>query len=116
MIAVTIRKMYRHKDGTQILYEDPAQVNHQRHAENLAARIARDPGVQWVEVQETNGLFKARASRDSDGIVHETLEVKGGIVKRRRGRVRHKFGTRKVLITVSILFLLVLLGAWISAL
>lgn len=116
MYSVTIRKMYRHKDGTQTLYKDPAQVNHQRHAENLAARIARDPGVEWVEVQETNGLFKARASRESDGIVHETLEVKGSTVKRKRSRVRHKFGKRKVLITVTILFLLALLGALISAL
>ena len=75
MYDVTIRKLVRHTDGSSVVYEDPAQVNHERHAENLAAKIARDPGVQWVEVEENGGRFKAHASLGRDGIVHESLET-----------------------------------------
>ena len=81
MYDVIIRKYLRHADGSKVLYEDPAKVNHERHAENLAAKNARDPGVQWVEVEDTSGRFKARAKIGSDGIVHESLES-----RRYRGR------------------------------
>ena len=32
--------------GSTVIYEDPAQVNHERHAENLAVKIARDSHVE----------------------------------------------------------------------
>jgi len=75
MYDVTIRKLLRHVDGSSVLYEDQWQVKHERHAENLAAKIARDPGVQWVEIEEAGGQFKARASLGVNGIVHESLEL-----------------------------------------
>jgi len=92
MYDVTIRKFVRHADGSSVIYEDPAQVNHERHAENLAAKIARDPGVQWVEVEEARGRFKARASIGANGVVHESLESRGRKVrhKRKSARRRHK--------------------------
>lgn len=94
MYEVTIRKFLRRADGSEVLYEDPAKVNHERHAENLAAKIARDPGVQWVEVAEVRGLFKARASLAPDGIVRESLESsRYGIRRKRRPpsrRQRHR--------------------------
>lgn len=101
--------MYRHKDGTETLYEDPSQVRHERHAENLAARIARDPGVVWVEVEDNSGRFKARASREHDGVVHESLESTRRTVKRKRTQSRRRRAKQvSVWIIVGVLFLLVL--------
>lgn len=114
MYSVTIRKMYRHKDGAETLYEDPAQVRHERHAENLAARIARDPNVEWVEVAENTGRFTARAARERDGLIHESLEAKGQTVKRKRARPRGTLRARRVMIVIAILFVLVLLGILVS--
>ena len=59
MFQVTIRKMVCHADGSTVVYEDPARVNHERHAENLAAKIARDPHVEWVEVEEIGGPIQS---------------------------------------------------------
>lgn len=114
MYEVTIRKMYRHKDGTETLYEDPAQVRHERHAENLAARIARDPGVEWVEVEEKTGRFKASASRDNNGLVHEWLQAKGQKVKLKHGRPRRMFKARRAMTVIAILVVLTLLGLLVS--
>ena len=71
---VTIRKMYRHPDGSTVLYEYGSQVNHERHAENLAAKIARQPHIDWVEIEENTGRFEARAHLASDGAVHESFK------------------------------------------
>ncbi|HEV2490142.1 MAG TPA: hypothetical protein VGT03_10065 [Candidatus Acidoferrales bacterium] len=89
MYDVTIRKFCRHTDGSTVLYEDAAKVNHERHASNLAAKIARDKCVEWVEVEEAAGRFKARASLASDGTVHESLES-GRHKGRREGRSRFR--------------------------
>lgn len=95
MYSVTIRKMFRHKDGKETLYEDPSQIRHERHTENLAARTARDPGVEWVEVEENTGRFKARASSEGDGLVHESLEVRGQTVKRKRSTTANTRALRR---------------------
>jgi hypothetical protein len=111
MYQVTIRKMYRHADGSTVLYEDPAHVNHERHAENLAARIARDPGVEWVEVEEVGGWFKARAHLGRDGIVQACLESKGYAVRRstrrRRKRPRYVWAILAILTLLGLLKLLI---------
>ena len=104
MYQVTIRKSVRHADGSTVVYEDPAQVNHERHAENLAARIARDPGVEWVEVEEVAGRFKAHASVAHDGVVHESLKAKRYTGRRRRSR--RKVGYLWVVVAIALLYAL----------
>ena len=92
MYDVIIRKSLRHVDGAMVLYEDQWKVNHEQHAVNLAGKIARDQGVEWVEVEEIKGRFKARANLGPDGIVHESLQS----VQRKSMRKRSaRKGTRK---------------------
>jgi hypothetical protein len=107
MYDVIIRKSLRHADGSIVLYEDQWKVNHERHAVNLAGKIARDRGVEWVEVEEITGRFKARANLGPNGIVHESLES----ARRKSTRKRSaRKGTRKrraifwVVLTALVLF------------
>lgn len=106
MYDVIIRKFLRHADGSEVLYEDPAKVNHERHAENLAAKIARDPGVQWVEIAEVRGLFKARANLGPDGIVRESLESARYEVRRKRRRPSRRQRHRTVIFWVFVIALI----------
>ena len=67
MYEVPIRKMYRHADGPTVLWEYGSQINHERRAENLAAKIARQPRVDWVvEIEEITGRFEDHARLASD--------------------------------------------------
>jgi len=82
MYKVVIRKTLRYADGTTALEESHEEVNHERHALNLAAKIARNDVVESVEIEELRGRFKARAARTSNGTVHQTLQSAHHRVKR----------------------------------
>jgi hypothetical protein len=64
----------RYADGTTALEESHDEVNHERHALNLAVKIARKDAVESVEVEELQGRFKVRAARTSSGTIHKTLQ------------------------------------------
>jgi len=104
MYKVVVRKSLRYADGTTALEESYEEVNHQRHALNLAAKIARSDVVESVEIEEVRGRFKARAARTSQGTVHETLQSSSWRVQRET----HFHSGRKN--RVGKLFLLSLLG------
>jgi hypothetical protein len=111
MYDVIIRKSLRHADGSLVLYEDQWKVNHEQHAVNLAGKIARDQGVEWVEIEEIKGRFKARANLGPNGIVHESLESAQRQGRRRRG-ARKSTRERSAIFWV-VLIALVLFGLFI---
>jgi len=74
MHRVVIRKLLRYADGTTALEESHEEVNHERHALNLAVKIARIDTVESVEIEELQGRFKVRAARTSSGKIHKTLQ------------------------------------------
>ena len=74
MYKVVIRKSLRYADGSSALEESQEEVNHERHALNLAVRIARSDAVESVEIEELGGQFKAQANRVSRGKVQATLQ------------------------------------------
>ncbi len=82
MYKVVIRKLLRYADGSTAREESQEEVNHERHALNLASKIARSHEVESVEIEELTGRFKARADRSSDGEVHATLQSRRGRVQR----------------------------------
>ncbi len=82
MYKVVIRKSLRYADGSTASEESQEEVNHERHALNLAAKIARSHDVESVEIEELRGRFKVRADRSSDGEVHATLQSRRGRVQR----------------------------------
>jgi hypothetical protein len=82
MYKVVIRKSLRYADGSTAREESQEEVNHERHALNLASKIARSHDVESVEIEELRGRFKARADRSSDGEVHATLQSRRGRVQR----------------------------------
>ena len=82
MYKVVIRKSLRYADGTTALEESQGEVNHERHALNLAVKIARSDAVESVEIEELRGRFKVRANRSSDGEAHATLQSHRGRVQR----------------------------------
>src|SRR5437762_3153479 len=86
------------------LFRSYEEVNHQRHALNLAAKIARSDVVESVEIEEVRGRFKARAAGTIQGTVHETLQSSSWRVQRET----HFHSGRKN--RVGKLFLLSLLG------
>lgn len=54
--------------------ESHEEVNHERHALNLAVKIARNDAVESVEIEELQGRFKVRAARTSSGTIHKTVQ------------------------------------------
>ncbi len=74
MYKVVIRKSLRCADGSSAQEESQEEVNHERHALNLAAKIARSDAVESVEIEELGGQFKAQANRVSSGKVQATLQ------------------------------------------
>jgi hypothetical protein len=107
-----IRKLIRHADGSSVVQEDIRQVKHEEHAKNLAARIARDFGVQWVEIEETNGRFKARAKLGRGGVVHESFERRNAPRRRRAKTLRKSSRSATgiiLLILVAVVFFLLIL-------
>jgi len=82
MYKVVVRKSLRYADGSAAREESQEEVNHERHALNLAAKIARTHEVESVEIEELSGQFRARADRSSDGKVHATLQSHRGRVQR----------------------------------
>jgi len=62
MYRVTVKKSLQQADGSTTKEESQEEANHERHALNLAGRIARTDSVRWVEIEETTGRFKVRAS------------------------------------------------------
>jgi len=74
MYKVVIRKSLRCADGSSAQEESQEEVNHERHALNLAAKIARSDAVESVEIEESGGQFKAQANRVSRGKVQATLQ------------------------------------------
>ena len=90
MYDVIIRKSLRHADGSPVLLEEQSKVNHEQHAVNLAGKIARDPRVEWVEVEEVKGRFKAKANLEPHGIVHESLRLARQTARRARRKPKRK--------------------------
>ncbi len=84
MYEVIVRKSLRYHDGTTASEESQEKVNHEHHALNLAAKIARNGVVEWVEIEELRGRFKARASRAPDGTVQESLQSARYKIQRKR--------------------------------
>jgi hypothetical protein len=82
MYKVVIRKSLRYADGSTAREESQEEVNHDRHALNLASKIARSHDVESVEIEELRGRFKARADRSINGEVHATLQSARGRVQR----------------------------------
>ncbi|HEV1993418.1 MAG TPA: hypothetical protein VGR03_03710 [Candidatus Acidoferrum sp.] len=91
MYQVKVTKSLRFPDGTTAREESHTEkVNHERHALNLAIKIARQENVEWVEIEDVKGRFKARAAHAADGTVHKSLE------SRRSNRYRKmRFGRRR---------------------
>lgn len=84
MYEVIVRKSLRYPDGTTASEESQEKVNHERHALNLAAKIARNDNVEWVQIEELSGRFKAHASRAPDGTVDESLQSPRYKIQRKR--------------------------------
>ena len=105
MYQVTVKKFLRYDDGRSAFEEALEDVNHKRHAVNLAAKIAGYHEVEWVEIEEVKGRFKVHASRASDGEIHPTLQPPRRRVRREthfRGE-RASRGSKRTLISVVIL-------------
>ena len=94
MYDVIVRKSLRYRDGTTASEESQEKVNHERHALNLAAKIARLDNVEWVQIEELSGRFKAEASRTPDGTVHESLQSPRYKIQRKRSF--RSAGTKRV--------------------
>ena len=82
MYRVTVKKSLQCTDGSTTREESQEEVNHERHALNLAGKIARDTRVRWVEIEETTGRFKVRAFRKPDGTIQESLQSPRRSVRR----------------------------------
>ena len=93
MYRVTVKKSLQHTDGSSTIEESQEEVNHERHALNLAEKMARTASVHWVEIEETTGRFRVRASRTSDGTVQESLQYPRRMV-RRKTRFQRRHGAR----------------------
>jgi len=105
MYRVTVKKSLQRADGSTTIEESQEEVNHERHALNLAGKIARTASVHWVEIEETTGRFKVRASRTSDGTVQESLQSLRRMVRRKtRFQLRHRSRTRMTTMTWLALF------------
>jgi hypothetical protein len=78
MYQVTVKKFLRYDDRRTAFEEAREEVNHERHALNLAAKIAGYHEVEWVEIEELRGRFKIRASRASNGEVQTTSQSRRG--------------------------------------
>jgi len=104
MYRVVIRKSLRYADGTTALEESQEEVNHERHALNLAGKIARTEVVEWVEIEELKGHFKARAARARDGTVHESLQSPRHSIQR---NTRFQLGRKKRVVRLVLICLLV---------
>ena len=105
MYRVVIRKSLRYADGTTALEESQEEVNHERHALNLAGKIARSDAVESVEIDELSGRFKASATRASNGTVHATLQSQRGRVKRETHYHNGRTSRASKLLLISLLSL-----------
>ena len=95
MYRMTVKKSLQQADGSTTKEESQEEADHERHALNLAGRIARTDSVRWVEIEETTGRFKVRASPTSDGTVQESWRM-----VRRKTRFQRRHGARRRMTTI----------------
>jgi hypothetical protein len=89
-MRVIVKKIILGTDGSSTVEESREDVNHERHALNLAGKIARIPGVERVEIQEIHGLFTARAVQTEKGVIQELLSSRTRNILRKTQYRPHK--------------------------
>jgi hypothetical protein len=89
-MQVIVKKTFGGTDGSSTVEESHEEVNHERHALNLAGKIARIPGVERVEIQEIHGLFTARAVQTEKGVIQELLSSRTRNILRKTQYRPHK--------------------------